>query len=234
MIFMMRSYSLALVLVLCCMALSSSAYAQEAAAKAKVEALLKQSGKEFLDVIGDVTEDQWRFKGNGIRHSIGDEAEHVAFAEQELQRVILNALKSDANPKRAAKLKGKETEVRVLMLEAPKGAENYQPRGRLNSKLEVLEYFPIAHNKLLQMLAGAQDLSTHIYKHPSKDYGELTALQWFYYVAYHKQRHIKQIRAIKSHQDYPGRVRTAESESGSGQPAARRALVSQSIAGHNQ
>lgn len=231
---MMRFCSLAFVLVLFGTALSSSAYAQEAAAKAKVEALLKQSAKEFLDVIGDVNEDQWRFKGNGIRHSIGDEAEHVAFAEQELQRVILNALKSNADPKRAAQLKGKETEVRVLMLDAPKGAENYQPRGRLNSKLEVLEYFPIAHNKLLQMLAGSQDLSTHIYKHPSKDYGELTALQWFYYVAYHKQRHIKQIRAIKAHQDYPGRVRTAESESGTSQAAPRRALISQSLAGHNR
>jgi hypothetical protein len=199
-------------LLLCALALPSTAQAQEAAAKAKVEALLKQSAKEFLAVINDVDEAQWKFKGSGLRHSIGDEAEHVAFAEQELQRVISNALKANANPKRAAELKGKELEVRKLMLEGEKGAENFQPRGRLNSKLEILEYFPIAHNKLLQLLAGAQDLNNHIFKHPNKDYGELTALQWFYYVAYHKQRHIRQIEAIKAHPDYPGRVRKASSD----------------------
>jgi DinB superfamily len=215
---MMRFCPPTLVLVLCCTALSSSAYAQEAAAKAKVKALLEESAQEFLDVINDVNEEQWNFKGTGLRHSIGEEAEHVAFAEQDLQRVILKALKAPANPKRAKELKGKETEVRKLMLEAEKGAENYRPRGRLNSKLEVLEYFPMAHNKLLQLLAGSQDLNTHIYKHPSKDYGELTALQWFYYVAYHKQRHVMQIKAIKAHQDYPGRVRTASLESQTGRP----------------
>lgn len=230
---MMRFDSPAFVLALCSTAMSSSAYAQEAAAKAKVEELLKQSAKEFLAVINDVNEEQWNFKGNGIRHSIGEEAEHVSFAEQELQRVILNALKAAADPKRAAGLKGKEAKVRSLMLEAQKSAENYQPRGRLNSKLEVLEYFPIAHNKLLQLLAGSQDLSTHLYKHPNKDYGELTALQWFYYVAYHKQRHIQQIKAIQAHQDYPGRVRTAWSDSMDTQTEPR-ALARSGVSLHNE
>jgi DinB superfamily len=198
-----------LLLVLCCTAMSPSVYAQEAADKAKVQALLEKSAQEFLAAIDDVNEQQWSFKGNGLRHSIGEEAEHVCFAEQELQRVILSALKSPADPKRAAELKGKEEKVRTLMLDAEKGAENFEARGRLNSKLEVLEYFPQAHKKLLQLLAGSKDLSTHIYKHPSKKYGDLTALQWFYYVAYHKERHVKQIEAIKAHADYPGRVRTA-------------------------
>lgn len=218
---MLRFYSRVFVLALCSAALPAAAYAQEAAAKAKVEELLKQSAKEFLAVINDVNEEQWNFKGNGVRHSIGEEAEHVSFAEQELQRVILNALKAAADPKRAADLKGKEAKVRALMLEAEKGPENYKPRGRLNSKLEVLEYFPIAHNKLMQLLAGSRDLSAHIYKHPNKDYGELTTMQWFYYVAYHKQRHVQQIKAIKAHQDYPGRVRTAWSDSGAEQTEPR-------------
>jgi hypothetical protein len=208
----MMRFSSVILLLLFSVAFPVSSGAQQAAAKAKVEALLKQSAKEFLAAIDDVNEEQWSFKGSGLRHSIGDEAEHVSFAEQELQRVINNALKSAANPKRAAELKGKEVEVRKLMLEREKAVENYEPRGRLNSKLEILEYFPIAHNKLLQLLAGSQDLENRIFKHPNKDYGELTALQWFYYVAYHKQRHVKQIEAIKAHQDYPGRVRKASLE----------------------
>lgn len=182
------------------------------ASKAKIEALLKKSAEEFLQVIDNVSPEQWNFKAGNIRHSIGEEAEHVSFAEQELQKVIQAGLRSSADAKKGAELKGKEEKVRELMLHAEKGAENFRPRGRINSKLEVLEYFAAAHNKLLQLLAGAQDLDTHVYKHPNKDYGELTVRQWFYYIAYHKQRHVKQIETIKAHPDYPGRVRQASLE----------------------
>ena len=127
-----------------------------------------------------------------------------------MQQIIGKALKSTAQPAAAAKLKGKEVEIRRLMLEREKGAENFKPRGRLLSKLEVLEYFTAAHQKLMQQLAGAKDIDNYIYKHPNKDYGEMTARQWFYYVAYHKMRHTRQIEAIKAHKDFPGRVRTAE------------------------
>ncbi|MEX2300798.1 MAG: DinB family protein [Bryobacterales bacterium] len=205
----MKRFPSCLVLVLfCTTTLVSSSYAQNTDSKGKIEALLKQSAKEFLAVIDNVSAEQWNFRAGNIRHSIGEEAEHVCFSEQELQKVLQAALKVN-DPKKTAELKGKEEEVRELMLGAEKGAENFRPRGRINSKLEVLEYFNAAHNKLLQLLAGAQGLDSGYYKHPNKDYGELTTRQWFYYIAYHKQRHVKQIEAIKAHPDYPGRVRKA-------------------------
>lgn len=209
---MMRFPHCAFVLLLSTTAFSSFAFGQNSESKGAIEALLKQSAKEFLAVIDNVNEEQWNFKAGNLRHSIGEEAEHVSFAEQELQKVLMAALKSGNDPAKAAQLKGKEAKVRELMLDAAKGAENFKPRGRINSKLEVLEYFSAAHTKLLQLLAGAQGLDTNIYKHPNKDYGELTARQWFYYIAYHKQRHVKQIEAIKAHPDYPGRVRKASLE----------------------
>jgi hypothetical protein len=205
----MKRFPSSLVLVLFwTTTLVSSSYAQTTDSKGKIEALLKQSANEFLAVIDNVNAEQWNFKAGNIRHRIGEEAEHVCFSEQELQKVLQAALKVN-DPKKTAELKGKEEEVRELMLGAKKGAENFRPRGRINSKLEVLEYFNAAHNKLLQLLAGAQGLDSGYYKHPNKDYGELTTRQWFYYIAYHKQRHVKQIEAIKAHPDYPGRVRKA-------------------------
>lgn len=205
----MMRFPFAAFLILLAFAATAPAASAQDASKAKIEALLKQSAEEFLAVIDNVTPEQWNFKAGNIRHSIGEEAEHVSFAEQELQKVIMAALRNTNDPKKGAELKGKETQVRELMLGAEKGAENFRPRGRINSKLEVLEYFAAAHNKLLQLLAGANDLDSHIYKHPNKDYGEMTARQWFYYIAYHKQRHVKQIESIKAHPDYPGRVRKA-------------------------
>jgi uncharacterized damage-inducible protein DinB len=222
---MMRFSACAFALLLWTTALASPAPGQNSQSKGAIEALLKQSAKEFLAAIDNVSSEQWNFKAGNLRHTIGEEAEHICFSEQELQKVITAALKGDNAAAKGAELKGKEQKVRELMLDAAKGAENFKARGRINSKLEVLEYFAAAHDKLLKLLAGAQELDTHIYKHPNKDYGELTARQWFYYVAYHKQRHVKQIEAIKAHPDYPGRVRKASLELPRGQ-AEPRALAS--------
>jgi hypothetical protein len=119
---------------------------------------------------------------------------------------------SAAAPEKAAALKGKEKKVRELMLGSGKSAENFQPRGRLNSKLEVLEYFNLAHEKLIKLFDSIQDLDSHIYGHPAERYGDLTVRQWFYYIAYHKQRHVEQIAAVKANADYPGRVRKTSLE----------------------
>ncbi len=186
--------------------------ATEQEAKEKVAKLLRESAEQFLAVIEDVDEEQWNFKGSGLRHSIGEEAEHVAFAEQELQQVILKALQDKAEPEKAKKLAGKEELVREKMLDPDKTAESYKRREKLNSKLEVLEYFGAAHKKLIQQLQGSRNLEVQIYRHPVAEYGDLTALQWFYYIAYHKLRHCKQIEIIKSHADYPSRVRKTSRE----------------------
>ncbi len=117
---MTRSCSTLLVLLSC---LFFHATAPAADDKAELKALLTKSGEDFLAVIDNVNEEQWNFKGSGLRHSIGEEAEHICFAEQDLQRVIHSALRADADPERAKALQGKEEKVRALLLEGEQTAE---------------------------------------------------------------------------------------------------------------
>jgi hypothetical protein len=190
-----------------------SAAAQSSAEIETVKKELEESADEFVKLIEPLTEEQWKFKSAKFRHTVGDEAEHIALAENDLQRVIQNALKEESDPTRASELVGKEAKVKDSMLNPTRRAESYKVPGRLNSKPEVQEFFRRAHRNLIELLdtsSASSDLKTHIYKHPNKTYDELTALQWFYYIAYHKRRHIEQIRTIMALPDFPSANASAD------------------------
>jgi len=158
--------------------------------------VLQDSADNFADVVGDLQGVDWQFRGEGFRHSIGEEAEHAALAHQALQSIVRRALGRDPNPERARELVNKKDFLYTQLLQGPMRPENYTPKGTLLSKAEVLEYFAVAHEKAMKLLKTAQNLDVHVYKHPSPTYGELTALQWFYYIAYHTQRHTRSIQRM--------------------------------------
>ena len=171
---------------------------------------LKSSADEFVKLIEPLTEEQWNFKPQQFRHTIGHEAEHIALAENDLQRIVQQALEADSDPVSANALAGKEEKVKNLMLHPERRAETYKVPGRLNSKPEVQEFFGRAHRNLIQLLESSSELKTHIYKHPNSAYDELTALQWFYYIAYHKRRHSEQIRGIMALPEFPSGSASAD------------------------
>lgn len=197
-------------LVTCCLTLLALAHVGAAPAAAQLDAQaqavlkeLKASGETFLDLIEPLTQEQWDFKPQGLRRSIGNEAEHIALSENDLQRVVQQALDADADPAKAKELAGKEKEVKDHMLNPERNAEFFKVPGRLNSKAEVQEFFRRAHRNAVQLLESSEDLGMHIHKHPNEKYGELTGVQWFYYITYHKLRHCNQIKAIMARPDFP-------------------------------
>lgn len=193
----------ALGLALCLHFAHGRALAQSEADVAAARKTLEEAAARFRSLIKDIGEAQWNFKTGPKAHSIGDEAEHVAQAEQDLQYVIGKAVTNPANPELAKRLGAKERTLRKLLLEGEQKAESYKPPHRLKTKAEVLEYFNTAHGKALTLLRTTPDLGTHVFTHPVVEYGDLTALQWFYYMAYHNLKHCMQIEQIMAHQDFP-------------------------------
>ena len=178
-----------------------------AQAPPEVEAALKvigEANETFVNLLENITTEQWTFKAEKFRRTIGEEAEHVALSENDLQRVVADALKAEKDLAKAKTLAGKEKTIRTMMLSPQKRAEFFKPPNRLKTKPEVQEFYRRAHRRLLQSIELAPDLEGHIYKHPNKRYGDLTALQWYYYIAYHKLRHCEQIKQIKARPDFPG------------------------------
>lgn len=190
-------------LALCLYLAQDRAHAQSETEIAAARKTLEDAAAKFRSLIKDLTEAQWNFKTEPRAHSIGEEAEHVAQAQQELQYVIGKAVTEPAKPEVAKKLGAKERTLRKLLLEGEQKAESYKPPHRLKTKAEVLEYFNTAHGKALTLLRTTPDLGTHTFTHPVVEYGDLTALQWFYYMAYHNLKHCMQIAQIMAHQDFP-------------------------------
>ena len=202
---MIRSFLLAGVLVL-----AAPAFAQTQAEIDKVAEVLADGAGRFRELANSLSDEQWNFKGQGVLHTIGEEAEHIALSENDLQQIVARALGKPAEEGRAKGLAGKEDEVKTLLTDGEKLAESFRPAGKLINQGEVKEFYAAANAKLMRLLESSKELGTHLYEHPNEDFGWLTGLQWFYYIAYHRERHLLQIQTILKHPDFPGRVQTAQ------------------------
>ncbi len=96
--------------------------------------VMQEAADRFLSLMEEINEDQWDARAASIRHSIAEEAEHVALAHQSLQRQVVKAMQAPAQAERAKELQGKQAQVRQLMLDATKRAEGYKPPQKLKTK----------------------------------------------------------------------------------------------------
>lgn len=174
---------------------------------AAIEKLLNDGKEQFLELIQSVRDSEWNLRVPQIRHTIGEEAEHVALSENELQKQVKLALQEGPRATLAEPLKGKEEELREFF--AGNTAENFRPPQTLINLPEVLEYYGKANRNLMKLLADSEGLNEAVCEHPNREIGYLTGLQWFYYIAYHRLRHINQIKAVMAHEDFPRRSRQA-------------------------
>jgi len=185
--------------------------AQTKAEIAEVDAMLRDGAKRFLAAVENLTPEQWNAKMPLINHSIGEEAEHIALSENDLQKIILQAMQAAPVPGSAERLAGKQKTLHEVIL-GDDLAENFKSPNKIANKTELMEYFPLVHKKLITLWEQTQqrEMGDHIYKHPLDKVGELNAMHWFYYIAYHRERHIRQIEAIKIHPDFPGQRQSAQ------------------------
>jgi hypothetical protein len=205
------SFRLSLALLLSALAAAPLA-AQTKAEYDKVQKLLEDGSKRFLELIGKTTDEQWNARAPGIRHTIGEEAEHIALSENELQQVVLGALRSPEQPAAVERLKGKEAVVEEVLLGKDAVAEAFDAPGKIANRAELLEFYAAANRKLMTLLESSreQPLAMHVYVHPNEKIGELNGLQWLYYIAYHRERHIRQIEALLVNPAIPGSVQSAQ------------------------
>ncbi len=187
---------------ICVLALPTLALAQSGS-RDEVRALLSRTSLQFEASIKDVTERQWNYRAANEKHTIGSLAEHTAISANDLQTMVQKALDAGAQPELAETLSGQVAVVRDVMLSVEQPPDNFRPAGRLLTKDDIHEYFPQVKGKALALLAAASDPEIHVYRHPSRRIGNLTAIQWFYYIAYLVQAHTEHIERIKADPGYP-------------------------------
>lgn len=165
--------------------------------------MLVKAADQFQKALAGVGAQQWNYKAPNQKHTIGALAEHAALSTNDLQQMVQSALDAGPDPDMAATLTGQTKVVRDIMLSVEQPPENFSPTGRLLTKADVEEYFPQARTKALYLLDSAKRLDLSVSRHPSKRVGDLTGVQWFYYIAYLLQAHTEQIGRIKADPGYP-------------------------------
>jgi hypothetical protein len=172
--------------------------------------MLDTTAKDFLALIENTTEEQWKWKSAPDRWSVGECAEHVILSERMLFQTALQALKNPADPDWATKTAGKADFIKKVMPNRNPGGvggarapQEIVPEGSL-TKEDVIERFNESRTEIRAFVAALdQPAKEHIEKHPFPVFGDLNAYDWLIYVPLHTIRHSRQIVEVQGTAGFP-------------------------------
>jgi hypothetical protein len=169
--------------------------------------LLKESEKEFLGLVENLTDEQWNFKPSLFKWSVGQTAEHIALAEGLLFGVVQQSLASKPNPDWETKTTGKEQVLEKVLasrMGRAKAPGQIQPMNKKMTRTEIMTMFREGRARSLKFIETTDaSFKDHTFDNPFPVFGTLNAYQWFLYIPQHNFRHNKQIVEIKSDPRFP-------------------------------
>ena len=200
---MKKIIGLGLVLLLC---LTSKAQETKLWTEADRKYLLDnlvRSRDELVKETERLTEKQWRFKESPDRWSINEVVEHIGYWEILLQHEIANSLEAGLQPERHKTVRHDSTFVNFIMQYKPHYSLEYTkpfsytiPMG-LNTLASNRTWLLKMRNESIEYLKiASEDLRLYF-----NSYGSVH--QIYIYVFGHMDRHLRQIRKVKQHANYP-------------------------------
>lgn len=169
-------------------------------------ALLEDSRAQLRAATKDLTPEQWRHQPGPERWSIALVAEHIMRTEAGLFQFVAQALAAPVNPDWEIQTKGKTAMLeRIMPTRQGKATAplEVRPEGKVTPD-EVMASFEKLRTRTLELARTVeQPLKAHTAVHPMPVFGTLSAHQWFLYIPWHTQRHLKQIDEVKASEGYP-------------------------------
>lgn len=195
--------------------LSLISYAQEAPQQAQrwteqdrkylVENLIR-SRDELLKETQGLSKKQWSFKESEDRWSINQVVEHMAFFELIFDREISKGLTGKPQPEFNKGVRPDSTYLDFIMEEAAHVTTEYTkpftfsvPLG-LNDLSNNVTWFVKMRNESIDFVKSTKEDLRLYYRYNT---GSTNIHQTYIYVFGHVDRHLRQIRKIKQHKNYP-------------------------------
>lgn len=164
---------------------------------------LIRSRDELQKEIQSLTEKQWEFKESPDRWSIAEVVEHISLWELLFQHEISNSLKAGENPERTTTAHPDSYFLNFIMEEKPHVSAEYTvpftytvPMG-LNSLKSNTAWFLKLRDESISYVKSSKD-NLRLY---FNSYGNVH--QIYIYAFGHTDRHLRQIKKIKQHSNYP-------------------------------
>lgn len=172
--------------------------------------LLDETQDALMSRITGLTDEQWNFKQNPNRWSVGECVEHIALSESGILSTVKGVIAGPADPEWATKSAGKLAVVKqVVPNRGPQGQggvqapEPLQPVNKWNRQ-EGIEHFYASHGELR---AYVETMDRHIkdrgMPHPVPQLGWMNAHDWLNLILYHTVRHTKQLIEVQEDPNYP-------------------------------
>jgi len=180
--------------------------------KKEMVTLLDDSLDMFMGLITGLSDEQWNFKENEDRWSVGQCAEHIVRSERALLESAQGALENEADPEWAKKTKGKADLIRGVMPNRnPGGAggasapQEIRPTENWSRAKVIEEYYKVRGEvrAFAETVAFEQPIKQHILTHPFPVFGDLSSYDWLIYVPLHTVRHSKQMMEVMEDPKYP-------------------------------
>lgn len=177
----------------------SSPATQTNSERAGLLQLLRRTGPLYLATLENVSPAQAAFKPAPERWSIVEIAEHVAMAEEFMQKLAAAASPStDRSDRRIDDRIHRFAADRARAFRAP---EDVCPRGRFGSIEECAAAFRLARQRTIEYVERTpSDFRKLHVMHPT---GNIDVFQNLLIGAYHPERHAKQIEEVKATEAYP-------------------------------
>lgn len=180
--------------------------------KDELVTLLDDSLDMLMGLITGLTDEQWNFKQNEDRWSVGECVEHICRSERALLDSAKGAMENPADADWAKKTEGKTQLIkRVMPNRNPGGAggatapQEIRPTEKWDRAKAIEEYYKVRGEvrAFAETVAFEQPIKEHIFTHPFPVFGDLTAYDWLIYVPLHTVRHSKQIIEVQEDPNYP-------------------------------
>lgn len=175
---------------------------------------LERTRKDLLSEIKELTAQQWSFKEDSSRWSIGEIVEHL-FAQNESYRIEMRtALNQPELPQFVKNTKDNDPVFIAYVTDTLKAdAGLLSPIGRFCSKEKTIYAFNRTHDTLINMIASSdKDFRKHFtfrnyvfdgHLSNAEKYNIRDMHQLMLTCIAHMDRHINQLKRVKLHVDYP-------------------------------
>jgi hypothetical protein len=165
---------------------------------------------KLLGLISGLSDEQWAFKQNADRWSVGECAEHIVRSERALFEYAKNAMKNSPDPEWYTRTKDKADFLRKVMPNRnPGGVGGAQapmeirPTEHWDRAKTITEFYKIHGEVRAYIETMPREVKNRTFEHPFPVFNWLNAYDWLLYVPLHTVRHSKQMIEVQEDAKYP-------------------------------
>ena len=166
---------------------------------------LQSSEADLLELLTNLTPQQWHFRESPTRWSIAENLEHLILFEAFIRNAVQRTLEAPPEPQKKSEAAAKEPLVLRLATSRDtkfNAREIVRPTGQFADPAIMIAEF---HHTRAETIAFATHTQAALREHffPHIAFGDLDCYQWLIVLGRHTLRHVHQIEQIKSDPAYP-------------------------------